>query len=203
MANKIFLWALFFLVLAIIVPPFIGLLNLSLNQPQTSMVSKDLAAKFVADDVKTSFSADAIITITSLKEKGAKWQAEVEIEESPHSSCPKLYKRNYELMPIIYTTENLLTNCKPPLTISHRAEAILATIQNPTISQLMFSEQSFACAFKTTAQYDASYCLKTSAEKVSEFASSTPNAEWIVAWFFKGKEVWFALNEKGTILTQK
>ncbi|MGB9576878.1 MAG: hypothetical protein ACP5IG_01755 [Candidatus Micrarchaeia archaeon] len=203
MTKKLVLWALFFLVLAIVVPPFLSLVDYSLNAKNSQQIDAALAAKLIKDDARAAFGESAAVTLKSLNQKNGKWEAEVEIEQEPHSACPKLYRRYYSLMPIYSVTENVLTSCQALPPVSNRVEAIIFSSKLASIAQHA-NANAYACAFKAGEEIDSSYCPKASPAEIKAFADSTPRARWITAWFYgDGSTALIALDEKGSVVAQR
>ncbi|HII39347.1 TPA: hypothetical protein HA318_05085 [Candidatus Micrarchaeota archaeon] len=176
MQNKVLLWALLFLVLALIVLPYAGLLQANASKTPSG-ISLDLANKFVEDDARTNYDRDSLTHITSLVESGEQWKATAEIELNPHTACPKLLRRYYTLMPMSFIEEKIVSTCEARKPIGHRVEAIIA------YAQTQESKEGYYCAFQTPLSYNAvrEYCPEISAAETITFSQSNPSAKWIVA----------------------
>ncbi|MEW5955176.1 MAG: hypothetical protein AB1626_01395 [Candidatus Micrarchaeota archaeon] len=171
-----FLWALLFLVLALIVLPYTSLLQASLSRTPAGM-TREMAQKFVEDDARNAFGGDALVTVTAVTQSGGEWKAEAEVELDPHTSCPKLLRRHYSLMPIMFVEERLVTTCELRKPIGHRVEAVIgyaAAASQPS---------GYYCGFKVSVapQEAAAYCGAVDPVSVTAFAQSVEGAKWVVA----------------------
>ncbi|NYZ75134.1 hypothetical protein H0O03_02625 [Candidatus Micrarchaeota archaeon] len=194
MQNKIALWALLFLALALLVLPYTNLLQSSLSKTPSG-ITRDMAQKFVEDDARTAYSEDAIATVSAVTQSGDQWKAEAEIELQPHSACPKLIRRHYSLMPILFVEERIVSTCEPRKPIGHRVEAIIAyAAQAPA--------GSYFCGFKApvSAQEADSYCGAIDSAALTSFTQAVQGATWIVAWKYGSGTTLVALDDYANAL---
>jgi len=172
-----FLWALLFLVLALIVLPYTSLLQASLSR-NPGGITREMAQKFVEDDARNAFGDDAIVSTKTVTQSGDSWKAEVEIELEPHSACPKLLRRHYSLMPLLFVEERLVTSCEPRKPLGHRVEAIIA------YASATGKPAGYYCAFKLpfSMQEAVNYCGAVEPSSVEAFAQSLEGAKWVIAF---------------------
>ena len=195
MQNKIILWAVLFLALALLVLPYASLMQTSLSKTPSG-ITRETAQKFVEDDARTAYAGDALATVTAVTQSGDQWKAEVEIELEPHSACPKLIRRHYSLMPIMSVEERVVSTCEPRKPIGHRVEAIIAYASQAPAG-------SYFCGFKTpvSLQQAASYCSAIDPAAITSLSQSAQGAKWIVAWKYGGETRTAALDDYANALS--
>ncbi|MFQ5406321.1 MAG: hypothetical protein ACE5DI_04145 [Candidatus Micrarchaeia archaeon] len=129
-----------------------------------------------------------------------RWRALVDIAVNEHSSCPKVERLEYELMPIVITrSEMLVADClEHP--VNRREQALINSAKSGRLSGFV-TEGAVGCAFKLPFDFDSDreYCPFADFNKLNLFASQNnlQNGYWIVLWVKGARERLLAFNPLG------
>jgi len=128
------------------------------------------------------------------------WTVVVKITLSPHSECPVVLIRTYQLLPIRHGLDKGATeNCVVGAPIVFEEEAIIASKAG---LQVDFLAGAYACGYKLPLEEPRvlDYCPDANLQELREFASSAEGATWIVEWRAAGEKKLVALNDLKQIL---
>lgn len=192
-----------------------GLAYLATNQPHgLGQFTRDDAISTARNDA-TGFltasygQAEQNIDVLSANFADGKWKVVMDVTINPHSYCPEVTRLSYEMFPIAFRNETIVSSrecySRP---ITRKAEAIIDSYANsPKVRQLA-SSGYLACGFEypiTNAASESAYCYFIDAKAIASFATSKaiPAGDWIVQWTVPGKASYFvALDNSGTIVAQ-
>lgn len=187
------------------------LLVWSLATAPTSVATKEDVRKFVLDDLSadpTLSSGDHLFSVYSITYDSAskQWSASAKITLSPHSACPTVYIREYDLLPLRHGVDKVVTdNCRRATSIAFEEEAIIAGRSTPPVQAILFAGP-YACGFALPLNASAvsPYCPRVNAISLAAFAGSLPSsAMWLTSWATGTQTVFVALDKDGNLVSFK
>lgn len=169
--------------------------------------SPEDATRFVLDDLSRdpAFAGrDALFLIHSANQSGDDWAVVSNIVLSPHSACPTVIVRTYNLLPLRRDVDKVaVSDCHFGVPITYREEAIIATRELPQARALQLDGAS-ACAFALpldAASVD-NYCPGVDVNGLRALAESAPSARWLALWRVSDRSAAFALSSSGQVVAQ-
>lgn len=186
---------------------FAILLFVVLSKP-VEVKTREQAVKFALDDLNSDpqlAAGERLFSIFSANysNQTGEWIAIAKITLSPHSQCPTVLIRTYQLLPIRHGVDKTVTqNCRIGSPIAFEEEAIVAS---RAALGAGLAANGYACGYRLPldqAQASA-YCADADIAAINSFASSAPNAKWVAEWRSSGETKFVALDELGKVLKIK
>lgn len=186
------------------VAAFVMLLVIALSRPP-EVKTREQAVKFALDDLNSDASVAAgerlfkIFSANYSNETG-QWTAIVKITLSPHSQCPTVLIRTYQLLPIRHGLDKTVTqNCQVGSPIAFEEEAIIAS---RAALEASFVSRAYACGYRLPfdAQTAREYCNDADEVAVNALAAGTPGAKWAAEWRVEGETKLVAMDELGKVV---
>ncbi|HEV8289442.1 MAG TPA: hypothetical protein VGQ00_00615 [Candidatus Norongarragalinales archaeon] len=151
-----------------------------LLQPQANGFDKSAAWNAVLKDVQESYpQSDKTVTPIKIEQSpSSEWKIDAKVSLQPHSACPTVFVRHYNLNPIRYREEQVTRNCEVGGAITFEEEAIIASGKSPE------AKAAAAKGGEAYATFVASDKFQSSA--FSGFLIAAPAVSqqnvWIVEW---------------------
>lgn len=186
---------------------FALLLFVALNKP-VEVKTREQAVKFLLDDLNSDpqlAAGEKLFKIfsTEYSNETGEWNAVVKITLSPHSQCPTVLIRNYQLLPIRHGLDKVVTqNCQIGSPIAFVEEAIIASRKAFTTE---YTSRAYACGYKLpfNAIEAKEYCQGADEVAIYDLATSVDNAEWVAEWRTEEGKKYVALDGVGKVITVK
>ncbi len=189
---------------------FILSIYIFVSKPSAPITSKDVR-QFILSDLKGFSDEGAKISIISLGEANNTWKAKVKISFDPHSACPRVIIRNYELKPSIsmslpYRESELFKNCSSGGYIFHEYPemAIVASENSPDVRAFAESGAKGYASFFPREKILSFNCSTKNCSQAQAFLFSFPPQNiWLVSWIKGNSTFLVALSEYSDILGTK
>ncbi len=191
-------------VAVIVAVAFVVLLAIVLTK-QPEVKTAEEAVKFALDDLNSDAQvagSDKIVKLFSANysEETKQWTAVMKITLAPHSQCPTVLIRAYQLLPIRHGLDKTVTrDCSLGEPIAFEEEAIIASKKALSAE---FVSRAYACGYKLPLEEKAvkEYCADADLAALQGFASDAPGAKWIAEWRANGERKLIALDNLGKVL---
>lgn len=189
----------------LVILAFVVLLSIALTQPP-ALKSKEEAVRFVLEDLNSDPAlapgSERFFTPFSANYSNStgQWTVVVKITLNPHSECPTVLIRSYQLLPIRHGLDKAVTQgCTTGEPIVFEEEAIIAS--RPAL-QSDFTARAYACGYKLPIDeaQALAYCADADADALKAFAASAPGAAWLAEWRVGGETKLVALDGQKRIL---
>jgi hypothetical protein len=191
-----------------------GLLGFMSSQPKglpgfSKSDAVDAAMNDVSGFITANYGpANAYKEVIDTSAENGKWTVVIDVTVNPHDFCPEVQRVTYEMFPIRYRNETLVTsgNChaRP---ITRRAEAIIDSYANSPMVKMLAKKGYKACAFEipvNDVRAQRQYCDFIDDKGISKLAWSNDleDGSWVVQWSAPNNPTYFvALYQTGTIVT--
>jgi hypothetical protein len=173
----------------------LALVAVYLGKPQGSeSVSREEAINYALRDARNSFSSDYDGSVLGAVQENGKWKITIQITLEPHSKCPQVVNRQYELFPLLYRDEKIVSGCNLKKPILRREEAIIDSV----VLVPKARDYSYSCAFKLPARVEESYCA-ASEQELSSVASGATKG-WIVQWESQTGKFFVVMDDEANVL---
>jgi len=179
----------------------------SMSQPP-AINEKQSAIDFVLKDASGTYP-NATIQVTNAEMVGSRWKVDVKISIDAHTACPKVFVRNYELLPIYFREEQRIKNCVVSGSVVFEEEAVAASAKSSAASAAAAQGAlGYATYVSKEAMETAANCTTCPAPYSPAVAAAiqgiAPQNTWVVEWKSPGAQsVFVVLDERGGILAQK
>ncbi|MFH0836191.1 MAG: hypothetical protein V1834_03445 [Candidatus Micrarchaeota archaeon] len=164
-------------------------------------LTREQAFSTVIQDVYKDYPTDVEVRVLSESGSDKNWKFKLLITQSPHSACPTLEVRDYELLPLRFRPESLIKDCTANTPITYREEALIHSAQADS-----FAQGAFGCAF-TLKDFDLTkafeYCPALDKNEFGEFASGLDENSWVIQWTKEGTAKFIALDKNANVLKSK
>lgn len=188
----------FLLLLALVLYPHQGVPS---QQDAVRYVLEDLKADsaFVGRDVLYS------VFLASYSNATGQWTVVVKVTESPHSQCPRVLVRTYNLLPIRRGVDKIAAAyCSVGKPIAYAEEAISATRRDADVTSLVRSGAS-ACGYSLPLLPEevSFYCPDSDLIGLQQaVASFSSEARWAVEWRSQGGSLVLEVDSDGNIVSR-
>ena len=170
---------------------------------------KQSAIDFVLKDASGTYP-NATITVMKAEMQGDKWKVDVKISAEGHSACPRVFVRNYELLPIYFREEQTIKNCQVSGSIVFEEEAVAASAKTPRASAAASAGALGYATYISREQVETARnctsCPSAFSAPIAEMLLKiAPQNAWVVEWKAPAlnESVFVVLNEKGEVLAEK
>lgn len=162
----------------------------------TTSSSEELSFQQAKNFVKEDLVSTEAYRFASETQAGDKFYFDVLVSTNAHGVCPTLEKRHYELFPISYRSEKIITSCSersPPLL--YQEEAVINTGKLPRVQKLT---NPYSCVFDST-NFDSEAAANCNYFSKQEFDSlELPVGFFAVLWVDSSGSKFWALVDKST-----
>jgi hypothetical protein len=110
----------------LIVVAFVLLAVYSFFPPQAQVMDRDSAANAALKDARDAYPNASLSILSVEGNETTGWNVKVKITLDAHSICPKVYVRDYELLPIRFREQVIMTQCdklRAPIIYGEEAQA--------------------------------------------------------------------------------
>ncbi|MCX6767811.1 MAG: hypothetical protein NTY90_03740 [Candidatus Micrarchaeota archaeon] len=177
-----------------------------LSQPP-AVQDKESAVDFVLKDALGAYPG-AAVNVTKAGNEDGKWKVDVKIVVDAHSPCPKVFIRNYELLPIFFREQQILKNCEVSGNIVSEEEAIVVSAKKGALASKAAAAGALGyVTYFSRAVIDAARnCTSCQSALPAPLAGPLAGAEsqnlWVVEWRLANQSVFTALDEKGEVVAE-
>ncbi len=188
----------------IAIAAFVVLLFVAFSKPAQAQ-TREQAVKFALDDLKSDpqiAAGERLFQIFSAdySNQTGEWTAVAKITLSPHSQCPTVLIRTYQLLPIRHGLDKVVTqNCQTGSPIAFEEEAIIAS---RVALQPGFIARGYACGYRLPLDLQAAraYCESADVEGIKALAADAPGAKWAAEWRSGEEKKLLVMDELGKVL---